>query len=104
MIWTDDLRAADSRQFDMFSSAAAHNSGASSTPVTLLKPYSAARMHARPRPHPRSANCRVLDRLRRFRSARKAQPFTGPYDVASGNLERSNEVLESSTWPLVLIR
>jgi hypothetical protein len=97
----DDLFNAGNEQLAILSRAARHSSGANSTPVTFWNPYSAARIQARPRPHPKSANRRVLDKRSRLRRPRNAQAFTGPYEVACLSLEGSKDVFDSSIWPLV---
>src|SRR2546430_5593825 len=97
MIAMRDRLDSGNRQTKMFSRATAHSSGASSTPVTFSKPYSAARMQARPRPQPRSAKCSVLGKFRSLRSLRKAHALTGAYEVAWRNFERSTDVEERDT-------
>ena len=90
------------RQFAMFSRAVAHNSGANSTPVTFSKPYSPARMQARPSPQPKSTKCRAFDKSIFLRSLRKAQKLIGLYPVALPSFDRSNDVLDRTMLPLVL--
>src|SRR6266576_4353188 len=93
--------AAGTPHLETFSLATLHNSEASSTPVTLANPYSAAMMQARPRPQPRSTKANDFGRFSIWSNLRKPQAFTGPYAVALSSLEGSKEVSESSIWPLV---